>query len=69
MKEINCTRCNTIIDDMQVKVNLGISTSRKTELDQWEEIANTSINSNEILCMSCFDLFAENLSKSMAVGD
>lgn len=60
-----CTNCGAELDSLKVFVELRIKTKRKTISDIWEEVGNMDIKSNEILCVDCFDILADNLHSIM----
>jgi len=60
-----CTFCKKEFDDFKIHLKLSIRSFRKKESDIWEEIANSDVTSNEILCKDCFDFYAESLDELM----
>jgi len=60
-----CTRCKKTFEESRIKVRLHIDADRKTNVGTWEKIANMNIDSNEVLCPQCFDLFVASIDKKM----
>lgn len=56
-----CTRCAKPFTDMKVGVELYTSVQRRKADYDWEKIANLDLHSAEIICVECFQVFAEQL--------
>ena len=61
MKVSSCTRCSKPFTDMKVGISLKTSVERRKANFEWEEIANLNLESYEVVCLDCFQLFAEKL--------
>ena len=58
-----CTLCGKNIGDFKIKIEIKIEAERLTKADTWELIPNSILNVREMLCKTCFDKFAETMSK------
>lgn len=62
---MNCTNCGKPLNGLRININLEIKAERLTSTDVWEQIKNSEVNPQEILCKECFDKFADNLGLAM----
>lgn len=60
---MKCSRCGKEITEFKIEVSLGIHTERMKDRGAWEEVAPMKTHSREILCIDCFNTFAEVLSQ------
>ena len=61
--EVNrCSRCGANLNDLRLTVKLDIFTERLKETEVWEEIANLTQTSTDVLCPNCFDKFVDAMS-------
>ena len=62
-----CTNCKEKLEDFKIIIKLDYEFFRKTSVEAWEEVDNSSVKSNEMLCKNCFDNFVDIISKGMEV--
>ncbi len=55
-----CTECNKPLGNCKTHVMLNVRSAWETN-GSWEDIENTEMCSNEILCSSCAKIFFNNL--------